>query len=306
MSRAYSEQARLPEGHVATITAIAFSPKGRYLATAGLDGKICIWDISDCHLICVYQASSHGLSLSWVPRREDKVLVGMANGYVVSLSFSASVVKAHGIVIHNFPVECLAMDGTRVASGAHRELRVWDWQAEGPWYQCAEVTEPSTESQDDQREVLVTSVHWTKRQLVVSYLNHGIHIFDRQRWACLRVIEVDGQIVRGHMSSDGQSLVMSNLLTRFDLYDLISGDLIRAFGHDVGEKRAMPVKFTELDDVIVGGTTVGTMHAWDANTGRRVQTLVHSGGHCDNHTPSMFRSRAVFASRSPKDTCPRC
>ena len=80
------------------------------------------------------------------------------------------------------------------------------------------------------------------------------------------------------MSSDNRSLVVSNLLTGFDLYDLDSGDLIRAFGHDVGDKRATPVKFTESDGVIIGGTTVGTMHAWDANTGRRVQTMFHSGG----------------------------
>ena len=85
------------------------------------------------------------------------------------------------------------MDGTRVASGAHRELQVWDWRAEGesisseikhelnqsacgigPWHRCAEISEPSAESQEDQREVLVTSVHWTKKQLIVSYLNHGI------------------------------------------------------------------------------------------------------------------------------------
>ena len=112
--------------------------------------------------------------------------------------------------------------------------------------------------------------------------------------------------VRAHVSSDGQSLVASNLLTGFDLYDLDSGDLVRAFGHDVGDKRATPVKFTELDDAIVGGTTVGMMHVWDANTGRRVQTMLHSGGLYPPPNLSMFRLCIAFTSRSPKNTCLRC
>ncbi len=84
---------------------------------------------------------------------------------------------------------------------------------------------------------------------------------------------------RASLNNDGSLLIAANLLTGFDLYSLETGDLIRAFGHDVGEKRMTPVIFLESGTVILGGTTVGEMHLWDVSTGRKLQTLVHAGQH---------------------------
>ena len=79
------------------------------------------------------------------------------------------------------------------------------------------------------------------------------------------------------MDVAGDLLITSNILTGFDLYSLGSGSLIRAFGHDVGEKRATAVKFIESGKAILGGTTVGEMVIWDVSTGRKLQTLTHAG-----------------------------
>ncbi|KAI0689982.1 WD40-repeat-containing domain protein [Cerioporus squamosus] len=284
MFREYSEKVQLQGGHIGYVTAIAFSPQASLLATAALDRKVCIWETSSHKLLYEFNGSCDTLSLAWFPQREDCLLCGTADGYVVSMSFSLGIISARGIRVHTVPVECIAITGCFVASGGSRELRVWSWQAEGqcqPWMLRADIAEPPPSNPDDPQDVLVTSLHWTKsdgvRKLVVTYLNHGIRIFTAGSWTCPEEINVDGQIVRADLSQDGTLLVISNLLTGFDLYSLETGELLRAFGHDVGGKYPTPVKFIEAESAIVGGSAVGEMHIWDTATGRRVQTISYGG-----------------------------
>lgn len=81
------------------------------------------------------------------------------------------------------------------------------------------------------------------------------------------------------VSIDGKRLAIANPLSGFGIYTLHSGDLVRAFGHEVGHKRATPVKFIEFGKAIVGGSTVGEVNVWDIETGRKVQTITHTGTH---------------------------
>ena len=79
------------------------------------------------------------------------------------------------------------------------------------------------------------------------------------------------------MSVDGERLAIANPLSGFGIYNLSSGGLVRAFGHEVGHKRATPVKFIDSGKAIVGGSTVGEVNIWDIESGRKIQTIVHSG-----------------------------
>lgn len=98
MFRDYTEFARLQAGHTATITAIAISPHASYLATAAIDNKICIWELSSSKILHEYHGNSYVLSLAWIPNREDQLVCGMNDGYVISLSFS-QVSRNNGIRI---------------------------------------------------------------------------------------------------------------------------------------------------------------------------------------------------------------
>ncbi|RPD62188.1 hypothetical protein L227DRAFT_609435 [Lentinus tigrinus ALCF2SS1-6] len=101
-------------------------------------------------------------------------------------------------------------------------------------------------------------------------------IFDARTWKCLQDKQHDKPIARADVSIDGERLALANPLSGFGIYSLKSGDLVRAFGHEVGHKRATPVKFIESGKAIVGGTTVGEVNIWDIETGRKVQTIMHA------------------------------
>ncbi|KAI0695270.1 WD40-repeat-containing domain protein [Cerioporus squamosus] len=290
MSREYAELARLPGGHNGAITVISFSPRATYLATAATDDKICIWEAASRKLLHRYHGSSYALCLAWMPNREDHLLCGMLDGYVVCLSFSPRTIRAQGLVIHTSPVEAIAILENRVASGSRRDIRVWDWHADGKWHSVGrwllhhEVEEPPTSSQEE--EVSIAHLHWITlprhTRLAVVYMEHGVRIFDARTWKfpyhsihpfrlsqCYRA--------RADVSIDGEYLALANPLSGFGLYSLRSGDLVRAFGHEVGFKRATPVKFIESGKAIIGGSTVGEVNIWDIETGRKVQTLLHTG-----------------------------
>ena len=88
MDDVYREHVRLTGGHTAGIAAAAFSPHGKLLATAGLDGNLCIWDVSGGDLVHVHQGNSAALSISWTPEDEDSLQYGTEDGYLVNLIIS--------------------------------------------------------------------------------------------------------------------------------------------------------------------------------------------------------------------------
>lgn len=82
---------------------------------------------------------------------------------------------------------------------------------------------------------------------------------------------------RASLNDSGESIVIANPLAGFTLYNVQTGDLVRAFGHDIGQERATSVKLIERGTAIVGGSTIGAVNIWDIETGRKVQTLIHGG-----------------------------
>lgn len=78
----YKILARLSDGHTGGVAAVAFSPNGTHLATAGLDSKVCIWTVSDQNLLHICRGSVPALSLIWLQNQEDTLLCGTEDGAI--------------------------------------------------------------------------------------------------------------------------------------------------------------------------------------------------------------------------------
>lgn len=76
----------LAKGHTAGVAAVAFSPNGAALASAGLDGKVCIWDISNGLLQHVFIGSGSILSLAWA--QDGLLLCGVEDGSIAAITVS--------------------------------------------------------------------------------------------------------------------------------------------------------------------------------------------------------------------------
>ena len=68
------------------------------------------------------------------------------------------------------------------------------------------------------------------------------------------------------LSRDGRLLVVSNMLTGFELFLMKAPAEVEplfSFKQDVGAGHALPVRFLHGDHAIVGGTSHGQVNLWD-------------------------------------------
>lgn len=89
MSLRYAESGQLQRGLLGGVSALAFSPDGTYIATAGIqDPKVYIWRVADNKLLHTYANSNASfLCVEWLPGRTDTLLCGSRGGWISILRF---------------------------------------------------------------------------------------------------------------------------------------------------------------------------------------------------------------------------
>ena len=87
----YERTATFEDSRISGVTSLAFSPTGKCLASAGLDHRVCIWDVDNGQLIHNFVTGSPVLSLAWVPVRDGMLLCGCQDGSIVVLMAPSQV-----------------------------------------------------------------------------------------------------------------------------------------------------------------------------------------------------------------------
>ncbi|KAI9069148.1 WD40 repeat-like protein [Trametes sanguinea] len=261
------------DGHDRGITRVAFSPSGSYLATAGLDGRICVWEIESMQLLYSFDGDSPVLSLLWIPPTEDILVCGFHCGNVAVLKISPTALHVKEFWAHAFPVECLAIRpiDSQLASGAHRELFVWQWnESAGRFDMKKDISAALNlkKSRDDANDILITSIHWTSSSqhanlLLVTFMHHGLVLLETEKWSRIRTIPLHEQIAGASLSDDGQRLAISNVLRGFDVYSMRSGAPLCTIEHNNRGAYPIPVLFIHGDLALLAGSTTGELIIWD-------------------------------------------
>ncbi|KAL1937980.1 hypothetical protein VTO73DRAFT_12730 [Trametes versicolor] len=267
----YEELGRYSNGHDGGITKVAFSPSGTYLATAGLDNRVCIWGVSSKHLLHSFEGSSTALSLKWIPPSEDTLLCGLHDGNMAILKIAPTHVSVSGFWAHAYPVECLAFNpGSKcLASGARSELLTWLWDEKTSKFNLdsepGELKKPTSETD----EVLITSLHWmsaagSSSLLLVTYMYHGLLLIDTTNWSRCRTIPFHGrQIASASLSDDGNRLATSNVIRGFEIHSMTTGAPLCSINNDAGDASPTPVLFVHGGLALLGGSTAGMLRIWD-------------------------------------------
>ncbi|TFK81045.1 WD40 repeat-like protein [Polyporus arcularius HHB13444] len=278
MSMRYEEVARLRRGLKGGVSAVAFSPNGTFLATAGMkDAKVYIWRVDDSKLLHTYVGGDRPvLSLEWIPGRNDRVLCGSNDGYIFELKFDADIYESSGFCAHGYPVERLAAKGSQLVSGAHREVSVWT-QVRGAWRYQGDLLGPVADSQNADEELIVVGIHWTKIKyyasvVVMTYMHHGIVIYNSHDWSRIHSIPFR-DIGASSMSPRGSLIALSIMGSGFDLYNLDTGDCAGSFSDESGRVRTVPVLFVHGGVAVLSGSTIGRATLWNASSQRVHQTF---------------------------------
>ncbi|KAH7919173.1 WD40 repeat-like protein [Leucogyrophana mollusca] len=285
----YRSRRRMYGEHTDTITCLTFSPRGTLLAAGGLDGKVTVWSSKTSRLLFVVECKAGVVSVAAVPPSEVSFLVGLTNGAVVSVKVVQEELCATVYEAHTYPVECLAVCGELVATGAHDEVHIWRFtDHEDRWTPVSRVDDPPMIGASVSAEVLVCSLHWPTTAhvpniLMVSYIHHGIVFWDVDQAKAARLITIKTDIGSTSIAADRQLLAVSNISTRFDLYNLASGTPLASLSHKVAMHLRVPVQFIHNRRVLLGGSTVGKICMWDIQTGELLQTLHHPGTYALQH-----------------------
>ena len=78
------------------VTSLSFSSGGSYLASGGIDGKVCVWNVSSKKLLHVVQVSVAVLSLDWAKLGEELLVCGLEDGTIVSIVLTPVSEKLFG------------------------------------------------------------------------------------------------------------------------------------------------------------------------------------------------------------------
>ncbi|KAH9909426.1 WD40-repeat-containing domain protein [Epithele typhae] len=284
-----------PEGHSDAVIAVTFSQNGDLVASGGLDGRVCVWSVADGTLRYVFSGKSAILSLLWLDTSNDQMVCGMENGTIAFLSITSTIIKLDGFWAHDYPVERLAVKGNCMASGAHEQVKIWSRVGAHSWDEKALLDPPPRSACTTNQDVIVTSLHWTSSfdspsLLLVTYMSHGIVLFDGRTGSRLHMMPVPGLIADAHLSPDHTLLAVSNLLNGFELFLVDKpGEIEPLFSvnQDVSARRPLPVRFLHKGTAFLGGTSQGKINIWSVYT-RLKQTLSLPGKHTGSRYPAHY------------------
>ena len=117
------------DAHKKHVTALAFSPDGKVLASAGVDGWICLWDVATGKRLQRFEGHDEKpvYGLSYAP--DGKLLASAGADYLVRLWDPATAKLVRELKGHKDKVAAVAFspDGKLLASASYdSSIRLWD------------------------------------------------------------------------------------------------------------------------------------------------------------------------------------
>lgn len=88
----YQEYRVLTDIHSDTIACVAFSEDGKLLASAGLDGNLCVWSLKTGLLYYQYFTGHAVLSIVWADF--ERILCGLKDGSIACLVINSETVRS--------------------------------------------------------------------------------------------------------------------------------------------------------------------------------------------------------------------
>jgi WD40 repeat protein len=143
----YKRRHQLAGEHSDSITVLSFNPSGAFLASGGIDGRLCLWSTKSGKSVYVVKGEVGFLCISWID--DESLFAGMEDGVLLLVRITKvrtfnkgqspvsqlmplkqTKLIASGFPVHVPPLECISLSASQdgeilLATGAHAEVRIW-------------------------------------------------------------------------------------------------------------------------------------------------------------------------------------
>jgi len=282
---------QVQQGHRGAVNAVAYSPSGKVMATAGADGLIKLWhSTSGKELLTI---DTHKAAVNDLLFLSENQLVSASSDRTIIISdLSALGQRKKQFYGHQSAITALATntDGSLLATTAtDGHILIWDaavGRIEKRWL-------PPSPVQDlfflpNQPRVLVTASESGKVQSWNAETGELITEIVAHAHSAVNSIA---------LSADGQTLATASSDQTIKIWDNRSGRLLRTlFGHDAGITQ---LSFSKDSRQLFSGDATGEVWVWDAESFQKVRSM---RGHLGAIQDISSDNRGYLATASTDET----
>ncbi len=250
----------LPVKAEVSVDDLAYSPDGRFLATAD-DARLTLWDASNGRAVRTQRAPFPGFqSVTFSPDGKRYAAIHNRTLSIWDTQTGRQLRSIHGDIA-DFNNLCFFPDGRRILTGSwSKKAKVWD----------AKTGRLLQTFQNTQSCYVVVAVSRDSRHIATANETHAngpdfVRIWDAQTGRSLHVLAHVGFIYSVAFSPNGRALVAScGRIAK--VWDVQSGhELLTLRGH---ENQVSSAIFTPDGRRICTGSADGVIKIWDVATGR--------------------------------------
>jgi WD40 repeat protein len=252
----------LYQGHADAVTAVAWSPDGRRIASGSDDMTVQVWDAADGGHVYTYQGhSDQVIAVAWSP--DGRRIASASNDHTVQVWDAASGgrILIYQVQKANVTAVAWSPDGGRIASASYETVQIWDPTFGDHFYTYSVHTD------------WVWSVAWSP---------DGRHIASASRDSTVQVWDAanGGHVYtfRGHAASvyavawshDSKHIASASFDRTVQVWDAFTGEHLLTYqGH---ADAVTAVAWSPDGGRIASASWDQTVQVWDALTGEHVQT----------------------------------
>jgi len=282
-TRLHYKQALILRGHKKPVSAVKFSPDGRWIASGSADCTIKIWDARTGGLEHTLEGHLAGISaISWSP--DSKIIASGSDDKSIRLwHVETGVAHPTPFVGHHNYVYSLAFStkGNMLVSGSYDEaVFLWDVRAARVMRSLPAHSDP------------VSGVDFVRDGTLIASCSHDglVRVWDTATGQCLRTLvhEDNAPVTSVIFSPNGRHVLAWTLDSCIRLWNYIEGKgrCIKTYQGHVNKKYSLSGAFGTYGAdppyqyaFVASGSEDGEIVIWDVNTKNILQRL--DGGHTD-------------------------